>query len=127
MVNLRALTSEDLVVVKQIHERYYADEFAEPDFLKNYHGVYTITDENNIPVIIGGVKPIAEVIILTDKSFSPWIKREALYQMLDVASFTAGAHQHNQIHCAIQDAAYERHLKKVGFRPVKGNFLVMDV
>jgi len=126
-MKIRSITERDITLAKQIHQMYYAEEMPMPDFKSNYHCIYSITDDNDKPIVIGGVKPIAEVIILTDKGRHIKDKVPALHKMLEAALFTARVHHHEQIHCAIQDQAYERHLKKIGFRSVKGNFLVLDV
>jgi hypothetical protein len=122
----RAITADDLYWAMETHRLHYDKEFPFPD-IKKFDSAFTIVTEDDVPVIVGGVKAIAEVIIITDKNFSVKERREALHKTLEASGNLAALSGFNQIHCAIQDPVYEKHLLKLGFRPVKGSFLYLNV
>lgn len=122
----RAITADDLYWAQETHRLHYATEFPFPE-IKKFDSAFTIATDEDIPVIVGGVKAIAEIIIITDKEVSVKNRREALYRTLEASAHLAHLSGFNQIHCAIQDPVYERHLKKIGFNPVKGSFLYLNI
>lgn|SRR5678816_909840 len=123
----RAITADDLYWAQETHRLHYAEEFPFPD-IKKFDSAFTIsTDEDDSPVIVGGVKAIAEIIIITDKNFPVKDRREALYKTLEASAHLAHLSGFTQIHCAIQDPVYEKHLKKLGFKQVKGSFLYLNI
>lgn len=122
---LRSITEHDLFIAEQIHKKWYAHEFVMPDLLQLQTG-FTVEIEER-PVIIGGIKAIAEIVLLTDKDFPVEARREGLYKSLEASLYMSRQLGYDQIHCSVQDINWERHLKKAGFRNIKGTLLVRDV
>ena len=121
---IRALTIEDIEKLKEIHQKYYSD-FEFPDFSK-FLCSFAVTDESNRIITGGGVKPIAESILLTDKQFSARDRRIALLQILQASMFVIGKAGYDQLHAFIKDEKWSVQLKKYGFRNCKGEALYIN-
>jgi len=126
MINARAVTQYDYTKLKEIHEKFYKDEFILPDFINNYLLGFVVEEHGNI-ITIGGIRTIAEVILVTDKSQSVRVRRDSLLEALRVAVLTARNNKFDQIHAFIQDPKWKRHLEKVGFHETKGTALVLEI
>jgi hypothetical protein len=123
---IRSYAPEDLEILKEIHKAHFKEEFNLPNFLKNYHCAYTVEDETGI-ITIGGVRPIAEAITVTNKDISVKTRREALLMVQEASKFIALRNGYNQLHCFIQNPFYYDQLQKHGFRPTRGRCLVTDI
>jgi hypothetical protein len=123
---IRSLEATDVTLLKEIHEKHWQDEFVFPDFLNQYHCVFTVEDVGGI-ITIGGVRPIAECVTVTNKDRDPKIRLEALFKILDASMFTAGRYRYDQLHAFVQDKRWSNRLKKHGFQPTKGESLVLDI
>lgn len=126
MCTIRALNPSDFNRVCQIHEKYYSSEFTLPDFFK-FLCAFVVADSNDKIICVGGIKPIAESIIITDKDFSVKERREALLRVLDASSFMAGKAGFNQLHAFIQDEDWMKHLEKYNFKPTKGKAFYLNL
>lgn len=126
METIRAFRPDDMSKVREIHDRFFKEEFEFPNFLKNYYCAYVIEVDQN-PIVIGGVRPIAEVVAVTDLDASPRNRINALRKMLEAAVFTTAIRNHDQLHCFVQDDTWLRQLETVHFRPTAGRSLVLDV
>lgn len=123
---IRQFKSEDINQIKEIHEKFYKDEFSLIDFCQRFLNFFVIEEDEQI-ICAGGVRAIAESVIITNKDFSPKIRRASLYQMLDAQMFTCGKDGYKHLHAFIQDETWKEHLKKVGFQDCKGNALYIEV
>ena len=63
---VRCYQPMDVDLAYEIYRKYYSEEFDFPNFFRKFICAVVVEDENG-PVIVGGVKPIVEAIILTDK------------------------------------------------------------
>lgn len=119
MFNIRQLNSEDLVKIKEIHEKHYKNEFDLPDFLNKF--IFTaIVEHNNRIICAGGVRTICESILLTDKDVDFHDKLQALGMMLDANLYFTSTNGYDEIHAFIQDEVWKKYLMKAGFYPTKG-------
>lgn len=125
-MNLRPVFPSDMEWVKKVHEKHYKEEFELPDFLKGYLKTYVI-EENGIPITIGGIRPIAEVVIVTDKDFEIWARRQALLEVIEVSKFITQKYGFDSVHAFIQDETWAHHLQNHGFRPTVGKCFVTEV
>jgi hypothetical protein len=123
---VREFKPSDINELKEIHAKYFADEFTLPDFLSGYLCAVTIEDEKGI-VTMGGVRNIAEVVAVTNKDRSVRARRIALWNLLHATSYVANAYRHEQLHVFIQESNWLKHLINVGFKPTKGQALVMEI
>lgn len=126
-MNIRALRSSDLPILRQIHEEYYKHEFNLPNFSSGFNVAYVVEDDDRQIISAGGIRPIIESVILTDKRQSVRKRREALYDILAASTHFGRKDGYNQIHAFVQDPSWENHLKKNGFYDTKGLSLVLDI
>jgi hypothetical protein len=116
----------DIDTIRKIHNLYFKDEFSLEDFFDPHTlRAYTVFDDDRNIICVGGVKTITEAIMVTNKAFSPDVRREAFLQMLETMIHTCGEFDYNQLHAFIQDDNWLRHLKSVGFKDTKGKSLVL--
>jgi hypothetical protein len=126
-MRIRALKPTDLYLLRKIHEEFYAHEFEFPDFSLGFLCCFVVEDDDGNVVSAGGLRPIAESIIITDKRQSIKKRREALYDILSASAFVAEKDKFNQIHAFVQEEGWTNHLLKVGFEPTKGRALVLNI
>jgi hypothetical protein len=121
----RILREADLRELKEIHSRFYLDEFSFPDFANKFLGTFAIIDDDGSIITAGGLRTITECILITDKLKSPKIRQQALLQALATSSFVNSAAGYDQFHCWIKnDPSWERVLTRYGFRQTNGRALV---
>lgn len=123
---IRPLEISDISAVKEIHERYFNHEFNLPDFEK-FIASFAMTNVEDRIVSVGGIRPILEMVSLTDKDLSIFLRRSAYFNILSACLYMAEKHKFDQIHVFAQGDRWIEALKKVGFRNTKGTALVMDV
>src|SRR5258706_1530508 len=99
---IRSFQESDINQLKKIHELYYTNEFSLEDFCQRFMDFYVIENDGKI-ICAGGVRTIAESVIVTNKSINSRVKRAALYQMLETQLFTCKNNKMNQIHAFVQD------------------------
>ncbi len=123
----RGFHVEDVEQLRTIHERYYKEEFEFPDFFNKFLCAYTVLDEKEKILAAGGVRNLAEVVLITNKDIPFQERIEALYRVFDSSAFVAGHFGHTQIHAFVQDQVWEQYLIKVGFKPCKGRPYYLDL
>lgn len=125
---IRGLRKEDINEARIIHERYYKEEFNFPDFLRKFLCAFTVLNEKEKIVAIGGVRTVAESVIMTDRGFSPKERRSALLSVLDASEFVARRSNYDGLHAFVQDENWATILKeKYHFYPCAGEALVRDL
>ena len=124
---IRELRESDVEKIRQIHARYYEDEFDFPDFFNNFICSFLVTNDNNDIVCAGGVRNIAESIVITNKGLSVRTRVNALSQALNASKFIAKKSNQVELHAFVKDPTWHEHLLKVGFSPVKGTTLVLEL
>lgn len=126
-MNIRPFQGSDVNQLKKIHEMYYKNEFSLDDFCQKFVDFFVIEDDGII-VSAGGVRTIAESVIVTNKAISNRIKRAALYQMLEAQLFSCKNNNFKQLHAFIQDEKWKQHLiTKAGFKECKGDAIFIGV
>jgi len=125
-MNIRCFNPSDIVKAKYLHTQHFIDEFEFPNFM-DMHGAVVIENDNNEIILIGGLRPISEVIAVTNKDKSTRERREALIKLLQFSLFTGTNFKYDQIHAFVQDKDFIEHLLKFNFRETKGKSLVSDI
>lgn len=120
-MNIRSISEKDLVKLRKIHARFYADEFEFPDF-DSFVCNYIIEDSKGI-ITAGGIRLISECILLTDKSRNVIDRKVALGQSLNLNVYYNNQVGLNGLHAFIQDPIWEKQLIKHGFQSTKGKAL----
>jgi N-acetylglutamate synthase-like GNAT family acetyltransferase len=123
---IRQFREEDIIQLKQIHEKFYKEEFEFQDFCSQFIDFFIIEEYGRI-ISAGGIRSIAESVIMTDKEMLSKTKVRALHQMLEAQMFTCGRLGYHQLHAFIQEKDWERHLIKIGFKQCKGDALFIGV
>lgn len=132
-MNIRYLQSTDADQIYNIYHNFFSDmEF--PDFYGNFHAVFVVENESNNGshnriIAIGGLKPIAEAVVLTNQDFSVRDRMEALLHILNGVTYAAEKTKYNQIHAFAWEPEYIRHLtERMGFKCLKENrVLTLDI
>jgi len=114
-MDIRYLEPEDFKWIKETYDKYFSDmDF--PDFYNQFLVSFVAHEYGKI-IAIGGIKSIAEAVIISDKSFSVRNRRDALFQMYHAMTYSAEKLKFNQIHAFSFDPEYSHHLmNKVGFK-----------
>lgn len=123
---IRKFDPKDFEQLQRIHERFYKDEFTFEDFCHAFMDFFVVVEDDEI-ICAGGVRAIAESVIMTNKDSTPRTKQRALIQMLQAQLFTCGRLKYSQLHAFIQDKNWERHLLEVGFKECKGRAIFIEV
>jgi hypothetical protein len=123
---IRAYKVSDFDQIREIHEKHYKHEFSLEEFNQRFIEFFVIEEDLEV-ICAGGIRTIAESVIMTNKDASPRARRNALYQMLDAQTWTCSRLGYTQLHAFIQDSSWERHLEKIGFKSCKGNALFLEV
>jgi hypothetical protein len=126
-MKIRAIERNDLTELQRIHSLFYKDEFEFPDFFKNFLCVFVIEDDNGEIITAGGVRCIAESILITNKDKSARDRIPALYDALQISNYICTHNGYNQLHAFIQDNKWLKQLLKSGFRNTKGQSVVIDI
>lgn len=123
---IRNYQDSDLEQLKLIHERYYKEEFSISEFYQNFLSLFSVVEDDKI-ISVGGVRQIAESVIVTDKSYSVRQRREALLMMFQSQTFVTGRNNYHQLHAFVQDENWLKQLIDYGFKPCKGNAVFIGV
>lgn len=115
----------DLEEIKEIHRKFYDKEFDFSEFSRKYLSKFTVIENDKI-VLAGGIRNIAEVVLVTDKESSTRVKRDALLEALEASKQIAASEGLSQIHAFIQDEAWCNHLFKYGFQDTAGRAVVLN-
>ncbi len=128
MTRIRSFEPYDEIAVRKIHQKHYGEEFSMPNFMNKFIGAFTIENEDNEIITVGGIRPILESVIVTDKDKAPKERMEALYTMLEASAFIGQRHGFDQIHAFIHDPKWSNRLQKsFKFSPTKGQSLYLDI
>lgn len=124
---IRLLTPEDESKLRDIHARYYADEFSFDEFKTNFINTFAVVDDKDRIITGGGIRVICEAVIVTDKAYSPRQRREALLQILQLSEFLARRNGFRELHATAQDRVWLEVLKRYHFAEPKGKFLSLGL
>lgn len=124
---LRAMMQRDLEQVKAIHEKYYGAEFPLPDFVTNYLCAFVVVGEGDSIISAGGVRTLLESVLITDKSFSPETRKEALLDILAANIHFAKQGNFDGIHAFVQDEKWAKRLRRTGFKDTIGKALYLGI
>lgn len=125
---IRAFNPGDLQWVKSAHAKHYGNAFEYTNFLRNFHYAFSlIEEETDSIVLVGGIRPIAEIVAITDKDKGVRLRREALLKLLTAVSFAGKDLGYDQLHAFVQDPDFVDHLTKNNFRSIVGTGLVHDI
>jgi hypothetical protein len=117
VINIKLMSPDDQAELDILHDKYYKDDFEPTAFDTNFLSSFTIRDKHGKLIMGGGVRPIAETILVTDKSMNPHVIGDALLEALRFSKHTCRVYQIDFLHAFVKDEAYAKHLIKHGFSP----------
>ena len=124
-MNIRSIKKEDFDQLKYIWEKFYQNEFTFPDFVTNFMCSFVVEEDDKI-ISVGGVRTIAESVIMTNKDFSVFKRRRALLHIFQASLYIMKTNQYNQLHAFVQDEIWKKQLIRSGFTSTKGSALIYD-
>jgi hypothetical protein len=125
-MTIRELTNTDINVLYEIWKKHYSEEFTFPNFSDHFLNAFVVEDNDRI-ITGGGVRLIAESILITNKDIGKLTRRDALIMTLQASQFFCKKNGFNQLHAFVQDEKWQDILEQYDFRPTVGNALVIDI
>jgi hypothetical protein len=125
---LRYLEDKDRSEIQRLHDRFFPEmEFI--DFFNRFHCVFVVVDNREDIIALGGIRPICEAVVLTDKDRSVRRRREALLEIFEGVKYAAQKLEYSEILAFSFDQEYTNHLiTKMGFKCNLDNMvLTLDV
>lgn len=124
---IRTITTEDLPRLREIHAKYFQHEFTFDDFCQSWIFSFVITDDYDKIITAGAIRPLAEMVAITDYSTSARLRVAALYDMLQITQFVLQNTNFKQVHAFVQDEKWLNQLKRSGFRACAGTPVYMNL
>lgn len=120
-MEIRYLEPRDHAQIKYIYDEFFKDmEYV--DFYKNFHCAFVVENEDGRIIAVGGLRPIVEAVVLTDKDMSIRDRREALLRIFEGVKYAAEKLNEPEIHVFAWDPSYITHLvSRMGFKCVEQN------
>lgn len=116
MIHTRPLVDEDRVTIRAIYDKYYSKDYPFEDFYRSFLSNFAITDEDGKIIIVGGVKPAAETIIMTNKEHPSQIELgRALVEAQKISAYTCHKLGIAELLAFVKDDRYASHLVRHGF------------
>ncbi len=113
---IRGMTRDDVEVLRELHEKYYS-EFEFPDFFRECFAKFVVTDEKGGIILGGGVRKIAETMIVTDQNKSRIKIGKALVEAHRASIYACARIGVSELHAFVENEEYAKHLVKHGFSP----------
>lgn len=114
MINIRPLKTADLAALREIHERDYPD--LEFPLERDLYSGFVIENGHGDIIMGGGVEPIAEALLVTDKTKSRIQIGKALVEAQRFCMYTCGRFHIRELHAFVTDEEYAKHLIQHGFQ-----------
>jgi len=131
-MEIREPRFSDKKEIDKIYNEFYSNN-EYPDFFSTkghskFQCSFVVTDDDSNKIILaGGIKTIAEAVVVTDKNLSPKVRLDALLQALGSTIFIAQGMKYRQIHAFVSnDDKYVRILQKFGFELIDAKLLVLN-
>jgi len=124
---IRDISSADLIKAAEIHEKYYKKQFDLPDFKTKFSCAYSIIGLDGELISLAGVRPILEMVVLTDKDKSVRERYKAVYQILDMSKYVAIKKGFDELHAFVQEEHWMDVMLSRGLERTKGQSLVIGV
>jgi len=117
-MDIQYIESTDADQIYNIYMNFFSDmEF--PDFYRRFHCSFKVIDNdlNNKIIAIGGIRPIAEAVVLTNQDYPVRTRMEALLKIFNGVKYSAEKLDYTQIHAFAYDEEYVKHLiTRIGFK-----------
>lgn len=123
---IRYIEPQDVEQIDKIYETYFSG-MERPDF-SNFHCVFVVVEDNRV-ISVGGLKPLVEAVVLTDRSFSVRKRRDALLNIHTGLTYAAKKLGFERIYAFCFEQSYSNHLiNRMKFKPIKeSNLLTLEL
>lgn len=111
-MRIRSIKTSDLELIHQIHERDYPD-LEEVDW--NHLLSAFVIEDNNELIMAGGIEPIAEALLVTDKTKSRIKIGKALVEAQKFCKYICKEYAIRDLHAFTTNEEYAKHLIQHGF------------
>ena len=123
-MDIRFLGTEDWPQIKALYNNHFS-EMDFPDFYNTFLCSYVVHEGNKI-IAAGGLKPLVEAVIISDKSLPVRVRREALLKMKEALVYSTQKIRHKQLYAFTYDDEYAKHLtERMGFKQIKESKLLV--
>lgn len=117
-MKIRPIEENDIEQIKSLHDKHFGKDFSFPDFTRKFLSNFIIETEDNEMIIAGGVQPIAETIIVTNKEeHSMTTIGRALVKAQEISLMTCEQFGIDWLHAFVKNEGYAKHLVRHGFNP----------
>lgn len=107
---------EDIDKIRELHNKFYSDlEFS--DFLNGFLCGFVVTDNTDEIILAGGVQPVGEVILVTDRNKSEIKIGKALMEARNISLYLGSKFRLDELVAFVKNDNYARHLVQHGFYP----------
>lgn len=125
-MKIRNFEQNDLSELVRIVEQY-RDQFNLDEFKQDFKCFFTVTDDEDNIVTIGGVRLIPEIVIVTDQTKNKKLRSKAVRLIDQAIKFVSRRAGIRQLHAFIQEESWLQVLFRNGYRPTKGIGIVTDL
>jgi hypothetical protein len=126
-MNIRDFKEQDIERIRTIYDRFFSNQFEFPDFLKGYLCAFVVEDNDGDIINAGGVRSIAEVVVVTDLNKPVKERRAGLLETLNASRYIADRYQFDSLHAFVQNDIWRHQLLKHGFQDCKGKPVFIGV
>lgn len=126
---IRPLFETDKDEVDRIYNKHFI-HLEKPNFYNKdvFPCPFIVASSGNRVIVAGGVKTIAEVVVVSDRDFSIKHRLDALIQALGSTITIAKDMKYRQIHVFVShDDSYVSVLQKFGFKLLDAKVLTLDI
>lgn len=123
---VRALEEKDIPQLVSIHEKFFSNEFSIDNFNHLIERAFVVEYKERI-ICVGGIKTLAEAVLVTDMDYNYHTRTKALKQSLNIFGYIARQTGHDSIHAFVNDDHWRDHLLNNGFKNCKGNAVFLEV
>ena len=117
-MEINYIEPEDYEQINKIYNTFF-HKMESVDFYKKFHCSFKVTENDitNKIIAVGGIRPITEAVVLTDRSFPTREKMQALLKLFEAVKYSAHKLGYTEIHAFAYEPEYIRHLKnRMGFK-----------
>lgn len=126
-MNIRDFRFDDIIWEKKIYDKFHSEN-EYPAFENQYHSAFIVENNAGRIVLAGGVRPIAEIVMLSDLTCSSRDRIEASMKLLEVGIYSAAKFNYNQLHAFTHPLSkWGSHLAKVGFKRSENVVHILDL
>lgn len=126
-MRVRDFVPSDLDELQRIYDAHFSHEFSFPNFINGFLCRFIVENEEGKIITAGGIRTIAESMLITDLDINVKERYCALNMALEVSAHFGKRAGFDGLHAFIQNPKWEKRLLKSGFTHTKGKSLVMEI